>query len=299
MKDIPLYNTFAKIEPIAKGESEDKKYIVENIDGQKLILRISDIKNIDIKKAEYQMIKQAYTSGILTPRPIDFGLCGGGKNVYQIFRYLEGEDLQSLLQNMTGKEHYIYGAKAGKLLAQIHTIATPSNALPFDKWFIKYVSESIDNYNNKGIKFKEIDILVEYIQKNSYLLKNRPQTFIHSDFIDANIIVTLNGSLGVIDFNYEIYETGYGDPWLDIIFNEYWDEKISPCYSTGFIKGYFGGEPPREFFNMLALYFSIEVVAVFNELSKEGEVREGLDDARHLLRWFDNMNDPVPIWYDR
>jgi len=226
LKDIPCYDTFVKIDPITKGASDDKKYLVETISGQKLLLRISGIENAGIKKAEYEMLERVATLGIPVPQPIDFGVCNNGKNVYQLLGWLEGEDLQSLLPNMTEAEHYAYGMKAGALLRLIHTIPAPSNAESFEDWFMKYTQESIDCYNAKDVKFEEANVLIEYIQNNAHLLKGRPQTFIHSDFIDANIIVMPDGNLGVIDFNYEIFEMGYGDPWVDIIFNEEWDNEI-------------------------------------------------------------------------
>lgn len=36
MKDIPTYDTFAKIEPITKGISGDQKYYIETVDGKHL-----------------------------------------------------------------------------------------------------------------------------------------------------------------------------------------------------------------------------------------------------------------------
>ena len=45
MKDIPNFDTFMKIEPIHKGWSGDKKYYVETKDGERLLLRISDISS--------------------------------------------------------------------------------------------------------------------------------------------------------------------------------------------------------------------------------------------------------------
>jgi serine/threonine-protein kinase len=299
MKDIPNFDTFTKVEPIAKGASDDKKYLVETTNGQKLLLRISDIENIGVKKAEYEMLKCVATLRIPISLPIDFGVCNDGKNVYQLLSWLEGDDLQSLLPSMTEAEHYAYGMKAGELLRLIHTIPAPSNAEPWEDWFMEYVQESIDCYNYEDVKFEEADVLIKYIQNNKHLLKGRPQTLIHSDFIDTNIIVLSDGSLGVIDFNYEILEKDYGDPWNDIIFLEEWDDEISPRYSTGFVRGYFGGEPPQGFFNMIAFYSACDVLAGLNEAYEDGEPEAGLEYMQHVLRWFGNMNNPVPTWYQK
>lgn len=58
MKEIPLYNTFRKIEPIQKGMSGDKKYYIETVDKKYLLLRISDFSEYDQKKTEYEIIKK-------------------------------------------------------------------------------------------------------------------------------------------------------------------------------------------------------------------------------------------------
>lgn len=50
MKEIPIYNTFAKIKPIEKGMSGDKKYYIETVDGKHLLLRIADFSVLNQKK---------------------------------------------------------------------------------------------------------------------------------------------------------------------------------------------------------------------------------------------------------
>jgi len=77
-----------------------------------------------------------------------------------------------LLKPQTGP----YGLKAGELLRLIHTIPAPSNAEPLEVWFMEYVQESIDCYNDKDIKFEEANVLIKYIQNNTHLIKGRPQT---------------------------------------------------------------------------------------------------------------------------
>lgn len=58
MHDIPQYKNWTKIEPINKGWSSDKKYYIETKDSEKLLLRVSDISEYEIKKVEYEAIKK-------------------------------------------------------------------------------------------------------------------------------------------------------------------------------------------------------------------------------------------------
>jgi|SRR5665647_2759928 len=85
MNDILQYKDFAKIEPVNKGWSNDKKYYIETKAGEKLLLRVSDISEYDKKKAEYEAVKRldGFTD-ILMSRPLDFGTCNDGKCVYML-----------------------------------------------------------------------------------------------------------------------------------------------------------------------------------------------------------------------
>jgi serine/threonine-protein kinase len=50
MFDIPGYSTFRKIEAVNKGWSDDKKFYIENEDDRKLLLRLSDISQLNVKR---------------------------------------------------------------------------------------------------------------------------------------------------------------------------------------------------------------------------------------------------------
>jgi len=80
--DISGYDAFTKIEPIAKGWSDDRKYYVEAADGRRMLLRVSDISELERKRAEYGMMERVYGIGVLTPEPLGFGLCDGGNSCY-------------------------------------------------------------------------------------------------------------------------------------------------------------------------------------------------------------------------
>ena len=106
---IPGFDVFAKIEPITKGLSGDKKYCVTKTDGERLFLRVSDISEYDKKKADYENIERVSNHGICTSRPVAFGLCNGGKSVYQLSEWLDGESADVALTKMSSAEQYALG----------------------------------------------------------------------------------------------------------------------------------------------------------------------------------------------
>lgn len=117
MREIPLYNTFKKINPINKGMSGDKKYYIEDEDGKHFLLRIVESSEYEQKKAEFELIKNMNSLDVPMPFPIDFGLCDDGKSVYTLPSWVEGEEVETTLSKLIDKEHFVlkgYRSKAMK-----------------------------------------------------------------------------------------------------------------------------------------------------------------------------------------
>ena len=297
MTDIKNYETFVKIEPINKGWSSDKKYYIETADGQRMILRVSDISELERKKTEYGIMECVYELGVLTSQPFDFGLCDGGKSCYSLSGWLDGEDAEKALPFMSETEQYLFGMRAGEILRKIHTLPAPENAEPWGIRFRNKIKCWIEFYNGYDIKSENAEFIIKYIQKNSDLLDLRPQTFCHGDFWIGNLIIASNGEIGIIDFN--SYNSGYGDPWSELIDAIIWGKDADSYFLTGLFRGYFGGEPPHEFFKILPYYFACHALAVFYETAQNhsGEPEDGRKHMENILRWFDDFKNTVPTWY--
>ena len=297
MTDIPGYEEFIKIEPISKGLSSDKKYCVETSDGQRMLLRVSDSAEYDRKKAEYDMMERAYTFGVFVPKPIDLGLCDGGKSVYSLSGWLDGEDAETLIPRMSEAEQYSVGLKAGAVLRKIHTLPAPDNAEPWGERFRLKVQTRIDLYYKHKLESESGEKIIKYLHDRQSILDCRTQTFWHGDFNVGNHMVMPDGAIGTFDFNY--WNLDHGDPWWEFVIIP-WGKEPPAYYFTGMINGYFNNVPPCEFFDMLLYYYACDALSAlcYSFLDMEECVPE--DGKRHMdniLRWFDNMNNPVPTWY--
>ena len=294
MQDIRNYNTFKKIEIINKGWSSDKKYYIETIDGQKLLLRVADISEYNRKKTEFELMKQVAALGAPMSQPVDFGICDEGKSVYSLFTWCDGEDAESVLPSLTEAEQYMLGVRSGEILKLIHSIPAPKEQEAWNIRFNRKTSNKIDKYRSCGIKFDGDDEIINYIENNRYLLSGRQQCYQHGDYHIGNMIVSSNHILSIIDFN----RYDYGDPWEE--FNRIvWSATTSPYFATGQINGYFGSRPPIEFFNLLAFYISSNTLSSIYWAIQfgENEIATMKNQARDVLLWFDNMNNSVPSWY--
>ena len=294
MQDIRGYSTFKEIEPVNKGWSEDKKYYIETAAGGKLLLRVADISQYERKKTEFEMMKQVAALGVPMSQPLDFGICDNGKSVYSLLTWCDGEDVEIDLPRLTETEQYVLGIKSGEILKKIHSIPAPKELEEWSTHFNRKTNYRLERYKACSIKFDGDNKIIDYIENNRYLLSGRPQCFHHGDYHVGNMIISPDNELSIIDFN----RWDFGDPWEE--FNRIvWSAAVSPHFATGQIRGYFGGEPPIEFFKLLAFYISSNTISSIYWAIPFGdeEIATMKNQAKDVLSWFDNMSNPVPTWY--
>jgi len=296
MTDILGSERFVSVTPINKGFSGDLKYRVTSHDGTNYLLRIMPIEKYETWHKLYDTLHHLTALGVPMSKPVELGTCPEG--VYVLFTWINGKDLEVVLPTLSKAGQYKLGIEAGKILRIIHSVLAPDNEEP---WAAK-VNRSIDNnlkkyWENKVNQFEGSEHAIHYIEQNrkqlNGLLENRPQCFTHGDYSVPNMMVE-NDELRIIDFD----RYRYDDPWSEF-FKTIFSARISPHFTTGQLHGYFDGEPPHDFFRLLALYTSYRLLTAISWAIPHGQ--EEVDFVVKLcadtLKWFDNMNNPVPTWY--
>jgi serine/threonine-protein kinase len=294
MREIPLYNTFEKIQPINKGMSADEKYYIEDTDGKHFLLRVADSSEYNQKKAEYEIIKNMNSLGVPMSFPVDFGVCNGGKNVYTLLSWVEGEEVETILSTLTESEQYKLGIKSGEILRKIHSLPAPQGS---DNWLTRYslvIDKRLDAFRSEGVPFDGDKIILNYLDVNKLLLDNRPQCYHHGDYHMGNIIQSKDGSLFVIDWHMVDFNN-YGDPWYE--FNRLGTD--FPAFASGQIDGYFNSKPPELFWKLLAYYLSASAITsiVWSKYFAPERLQSIIKLNKDILYWFNDMKSVEPIWY--
>lgn len=285
------FEAFAKVEPIKKGWSEDKKYCVTTETGTKYLLRITPISRYEMRKSLFAMLEQVASLNIPMCIPVEFGTCDDG--VYSLQSWIDGEDLETALLLLPETEQYVLGLKSGEIIRKMHTIPAPETQEKWASRFNRKTDIKIQKYHECGLRFEGDEYVIAYIEGNRHLLENRPQCFQHGDYHVGNIMLE-NGELKIIDFD----RYDFGDPWEE--FNRIvWSAAASPHFATGQLRGYFGSEPPLEFFKLLTFYIASNTLSSIYWAVPFGqsELDTMMKQAHDVLTWFDNMKNPVPTWY--
>ena len=293
--DIPEYKNWRKIEPLDKGWSADKKFYIEDKDGKKLLLRLSDISQSQKKKIEFETMVKVKELGITMSEPINLRTYDAGKLIYILLSWLEGESAGEALPGLNIKTQYDFGISAGQILKKIHSVPAPDNQLDWEIRIKRKIELKVTQYKNCGRKVPNDKKIWQFIQKNVKFLKDRPQTLQHGDFHVGNLIITPQQRLGLIDFN----RLDFGDPWEEFCRLTVFSRHVSIPFAKGQIDGYFNYQPPDLFFRLMALYtaidahFSIVWAIPFGEKEIEGS----LERSEMNYEDYQGFETHIPVWY--
>ena len=299
MDDVLFGGRFVSAEPIDKGWSGDKKYCVTQADGTRYLLRISPIERYEHRKMMFEMQQKVAALGVPMCEPIEFGTCDVG--VYSIQSWIDGEEVSwvngnqqvSMLPSLSEMRQYELGVISGKILQKIHSIPAPETQEDWALFFNRKTDVKIAKYHACGIRFEGDEYVLAYLERNRHLLEGRPQCFHHGDYHTGNMMIQ-HGELKIIDFD----RCRFGDLWDE--FNcIVWCARSSPYFASGQLRGYFDGEPPPDFFKLLAFYIASNTVGYITWAIPfgQGQVDTIIKQSQEVLAWFDNMQNPIPSWY--
>lgn len=277
---------------IEKGWSGDKKYCVTTEQNKRLLLRVSPIEALERKKTQFELMKRVYALGVPMCAPIALGQSDEG--VWSLQGWIEGDDLELVIKDLTESEQYSYGYEAGQILKKIHSIPAPSGIEDWQSYFNKKIDKKLRAYEECELKYEGGELLVEYINSHRELLSKRERTYQHGDYHIGNMMLGKDKRLYIIDFDRD----DFGDPWQE--FNRIvWCATASLSFATGMVNGYFDNRVPLEFWELLALYISVNTISSLPWAIPfgEGEIKTMRAQASKVLEWYDNMKNPIPRWY--
>ena len=295
MSDTITLSRLVSLTPIEYGWSGDSKYKALTADGTPYFLRITRRDRGDRFARIFDLQRAVAATGIPMCQPISMGECAEG--IYAIHSWVEGEDAEAAVSGMPRETQYRLGWDAGVYLTRIHSIPAPDHQPNWEPRFNAKIDRKINMYNACPIHFEGDRHLLRYIEENRHLLADRPQCFQHGDYHIGNMMLTYpNGKPQIVIIDFDRYD--FGDPWEE--FNRIvWCAQAAPAFATGLVDGYFDGSVPMEFWRLLALYISSNMLSSIPWAIPfgEGEIATMLNQAKDVLAWYDGMQNPVPTWY--
>ncbi|GKX66392.1 aminoglycoside phosphotransferase family protein [Inconstantimicrobium mannanitabidum] len=295
LKDIPSFESWRIIKKVNEGWSTDSKFYIEDYDGNRLLLRISDAASYDNKLKEFEFIKKCNSLAISMSQAIQFGFCNNKNNVYILLTWVEGDCLKTVLSGYTESEQYKLGLQAGRILKSIHSLKVhpTENIIAYDKK--DKMLDKLRRYENSINRVSEDQFAIDFVKNNIGKINSLAPVYKHGDYHIGNLILTPCGMVGVIDFN----RWEYGDRYEEFYKIQSFDVEVSIPFSIGQIHGYFDGEPSLEFWNILAVYVAYTSLNSIVWAEKFGEDEIDGMKKRCITAFNDyyNFKTVIPNWY--
>ena len=282
---------FTRLEEVRAGWSGDRKYHAWDDGGQEFFLRLSPPGKWEKAQSAFAVQEKAFQLGLPVSEPIELAQEEG--QVRFVERWLSGQMAKDALPALPQEEQYRLGREAGEILRALHTIPAPAETEDWESRFNRKIERKIQLYRECPFQYENGEAFIRYMEETRGLLRGRPQCMQHGDYHTGNMMLC-GGKLFVIDFD----RFDWGDPWEE--FNRIpWCVQASPAFASGMVDGYFGGEPPLEFWKLLALYISSNTLGSLPWAVSFGEEQMAVmrEQAAQVLDWYDGMENPVPRWY--
>lgn len=279
---------------LKKGFSFDKKYIIDN----EYLLRLFPIEDVNRRREEYDTIHALSAYSNYVPAGVEFNTLEELDRAYMILTYLPGEDAEIAMKGLTEKEQYNAGFDAGRELKKLHELEAPTDYEPWNILKKKKSDRYIDELKKIDIDEELKRLFENYIRKNEYLMKERPNRFQHDDFHPSNLVIHNNAFAGIIDFQ----RMDWGDPIHDLQKLGFFSKRVSIPFTKGVVDGYHeDGGVTREFWELYSLYSAMHVVSAIVWGMKMGpEQYEVLYNySIEVLSDHDNFNRIIPKWFNQ
>ena len=278
--------------PLLKGWSGDKKYVLEDREGVRYLLRLSDPSLYEKKKKQFELLRNLGKLGLYCSRPIEFGTADGGR-VYTLLSYLPGVDGETAVSTMSDEEAYLIGAEAGRCLKKLHSADYPPQELTWWERYMQKMPRKIAALETCGYGIPMQDKILRYYKERCEIMKDRPLVFCHGDYHLGNMIVK-DGKIGIIDFD----KNGVADPYDDLK-PFCWNVMVSEWFETGLINGYFDNDIPADFWPILKFYTAESLISQlpWSVRFGETEIKTALKVAENQMIWYGNFDRDIPTWY--
>jgi aminoglycoside phosphotransferase (APT) family kinase protein len=297
LSQIPFFQgkRVTRIARIHKGFSIDGKWKVELENGERFFVRVCDLKSAPRKRLELDQIRKIREMGVPVPAPVCFAELEREDQCVQVFEFVEGEDGEDALRRLAPLEQYELGKQAGLALKTIHSIKKESPEETWEEYRLRKHERSLREYEQLKREYIPIESALRFVEEHRHLLKDRPVVFLHDDFHPANMMFHSGKLQAVLDFD----RFDWGDPWHDFYKMTLFTRNVSVPFSCGQIQGYFGGEPPEEFWKLYSLYAAMLIVPDIVWTLKFVP-----DHQEHMVRRLNtilddhkNFTEYVPGWY--
>lgn len=279
---------------ITYGWSSDEKYHLKDVLGHQFVLRLSAPDTFDDKQNDFRIITKINKLDFNMSKVLEVGYSKELDRTFMLFSWVEGEMLSDQIAKFSDIEQFKLGVEAGKILYKIHHVDVDKQDYP-PKNRVEKKMKQLEEYISCSHRIPNDENVINYIKDNVHMINEVPVVYKHGDFHLGNMVLSSDNKIGIIDFD----RLGCGDGYDEFYKLQAFEVEVSIPFAIGKIKGYFGEEPPAEFWKIQKLYvahsslYSIKWAEGFGYKDVEGMIERYYSASET----YNNFSLLIPKWF--
>ncbi|MEK5640862.1 MULTISPECIES: phosphotransferase family protein [Paenibacillus] len=176
-----------RAEPLEKGFSDARKFVLYQADTPVYLLRIHEGRMYARQRMEFELLRKHEANQVRCSKPLVAELVGHLDLCYLLLSYIPGVSGDEVLPGLTPEAQLQQGTAAGRELRKIHQV-TPEVPINWAAQRAEKYRQKREKVRELGLRFYQQNDLEKYIDDNLGLLEKSPVTFQHDDFHPSNLI---------------------------------------------------------------------------------------------------------------
>jgi serine/threonine-protein kinase len=293
---------YAVSKPIFRGFSKDKKFYVEDAEGNAFFLRTSDAYGYKNIEQEYKAISNYRSAGLSVLDVIKYGefdfLSQEGEGSYLLMEWVNGNTLFDSFATLSNNKQYEFGIKAANILRSLHYAGMPNDLIIKRRSCREIIDRKLELNAKYSLELTDIEkTLINYVEENINLEEHaaKDSILLHGDFQVHNIMLNAEGKPVVIDFN----RFRIGPIWDELSISVKGSAKTSQDFVKGLLHGYFGKNVSEDDWRLISFYVALNEINLLSSMHTAHfhSYDNRMKSAGKVLAMFDNMRSPIPAWY--
>lgn len=253
-------------------------------DGKEYILKRVSIPNGRIN--EFMKIRKMGIPGF--QKVADIKSTGNQDEYWLLAEWISGNPFKPEFDRITGEQEPYFIKKITNKLRKLHTDYKQDCKVSLSETDVVHIVEQ------SFLPKKNRELLLSYMTERLPLVNSRYKTVVHGDMHIGNILITEDEDVVFIDLD----DVRFGDPFIDLVYasNIIFSKTEYHTYYL-FLKYYFGGIPPQDFWPVVNFYSICKAIMIM-----KAEIRDSFDEnpvfsMDSFIRQHDGFQQEEPLWY--
>ncbi len=254
-----MYNNLILIKKISEGLSQNEKYLAENENHQRFLIKLYDTVTVDHLNRFKVFLYELQQQDIPAQQILECGVDVTGRT-YAIYKWIDGCSIDQMVGVYSPEQMYWIGYKSGTILKKIHRSKIRDMSIASKCSLTERLERDmsvLSNFEQNNRETYYSNIFAEYLRSNIKKITYDDSCVLHGDYHMKNMICNSTRQIWIIDWECDYYD----NPMMDLI-RAIVSADSCPEFASGEIDGYLQQKPTEDFWIKLKFFTALHMLEI-------------------------------------